>query len=169
VRTAPALALLVTVTMSACSGGGERAETRSATAEPVHPERSRGALAGPRAEAEFWTATLDAPKVFRAGEQAAARVRITARGGYHVNLDYPLAFIPGADATADFASARVALTPSERSPCDGHPGDVCALAADVAFVPRDAAALRVAGTVAFSVCTAERCLIEKAALAVTAP
>ena len=173
-RTANLAALLVMV--AACSrgsGAGANAiatSTSTSTSTPTStPTPTPTSAAGPRAEGAFWTASLEAPKRFRAGEPAAARVQLIARGGYHVNLDYPLAFIPAADATADFASARVALSPSERTPCDGHPGDVCTVGADVPLVPRGGSALRVAGTLAFSVCTAERCLIEKAPLAVTAP
>jgi hypothetical protein len=168
------------VTLAACSRGGEppaastassgSGATASAAPAPATPVPAPPLpAAGPRAQGEQWTAALTAPAAFRAGEPTAARVRITARGGYHVNPDYPLAFVPAADASADFASARVALTPSARTPCEAHPGDACEVVADVPLVPRDGATLRVAGTVAFSVCTAERCLIEKVPLAVNAP
>jgi hypothetical protein len=112
--------------------------------------------------------SLEPPPTFRPGEAAAARVRIAARGGYHVNLDYPAAFVPAPDATADFPSARVRLEPLEKIACVEHPSDTCTLTAAVPLTPRPGAPVRVAGTLAFSVCTADRCLIEKAPLAVTA-
>jgi hypothetical protein len=168
-----ALIAAAALTLAACSGGSNPTApaaapaTATAAATPS-AAATAAATAGPTAEAEFWQVSLEAPATFRAGEPAAARVRIAARGGYHVNLDYPAAFVPAPEATADFASARVRLESPEKTACADHPADTCALAAQVPLTPRAGAELRVAGTLAFSVCTAERCLIEKAPLAVTA-
>jgi hypothetical protein len=166
-----ALLAAAALTLASCSGGPTSTPASSAAAGATPAASATPAAApapaGAAAEAEFWRVALEAPASFRPGEPTAATVRIAARGGYHVNLDYPAAFVPAADATADFPAPRVKLDAPEKTACEGHPADTCALAARVPLTPRAGGDLRVAGTLHFSVCTAERCLIEKAPLAVT--
>jgi hypothetical protein len=121
-----------------------------------------------RAEAQAWTVALDLPPVVRAGEAAVALVLLGARAGHHVNLEYPASFRPDGAATARFSGPRVALAVGQRLPCAGRLGETCQVTLALPFTP-GAGPVRISGTVAFSVCTAERCLIEKVALAVGAP
>ena len=126
------------------------------------------APAGPRAESDTYEVALEPPAAARAGEAATARVVVKARGPYHVNREYPMAFRPDASATATFAGERIPLGEgAERTPCADHPGEACTIAAPLRFTPRAAGEARLAGTVAFSVCNPDRCLIEKVALAAT--
>jgi len=99
---------------------------------------------------------------------AAIELHLTARAGYHVNLDYPAAFVPSAEGTVRFESARVPLKPSSTAPCQGKAGEVCSASFVLPYSPPAAGPVRVAGTFAFSVCTAERCLIEKVPVSVSA-
>jgi hypothetical protein len=117
------------------------------------------------AASESWTVAIEAPEGgCRKGQAANARIHVAARGGYHVNPDYPMAFRPAADATVDFAGDRVPLAVSTRTPCEGQK-EACSLTAMLPFVARAQEQGRVAGTLAFSVCSADRCLIEKVPLA----
>ena len=115
------------------------------------------------AEAEAWAVALELPPRLPAGAPAVALVRLTARAGHHVNLEYPASFKPAADATVTFSGARVALAVREPAPGAGRPGETCQVALALPFTP-GAARPRLAGTVAFSVCSADRCLIERVAL-----
>jgi hypothetical protein len=108
---------------------------------------------------------LEAPGPVRAGEPAEAWLRVTARGGYHVNEEYPMSFRPAGDATAGLGGDRVALQARTRAPCGGEGGGACEVTAPLPFVPPAPGEARLSGTLAFSVCTAERCLIEKVPLA----
>ncbi|MGC4000063.1 MAG: hypothetical protein QM767_22550 [Anaeromyxobacter sp.] len=136
---------------------------------PAPLPASAPAPAGPTAEAEAWTVALETPAA-TAGAPAQARVRIGARGTFHVNPDYPLSFSPDPAATARFSGERVALgTGAERTPCAEHPEHACALTVALPFTAPPAGAARLAGTLAFSVCNDDRCLIEKVALAADAP
>jgi hypothetical protein len=105
------------------------------------------------------------PPAWTAAEATHARVHIEARAGYHVNADYPLAFAPAegpADRTsADFASHRVPLAPGMREACAGTGHDACTVDVLLPFTPRAGEELRVSGKVLFSVCSKDRCLIEK--------
>lgn len=122
-----------------------------------------------RAEGENWVVRLEAPGVVPAGQRSLGLVRILARGGMHVNEEYPTAFKPGAGATADLGGDRVALRePSGRTPCPDEPKSACELRFPLPFTPRGAGEVRIDGTLAFSVCNAEKCLIEKAPLSVLA-
>jgi hypothetical protein len=143
-----ALALLLPVT---AVRGGEPA--------PLPPSRQ---------EAPPWTIALELPAPLRAGVSATATIRLTARAGHHVNLEYPASFRPDGAATARFSGPRMALAVGERLPCAGRPGETCQVTLSLPFTP-DAAPARVSGAVAFSVCTADRCLIEKVALAAVGP
>jgi hypothetical protein len=176
----PARALLATLLLAAglaCSGGVEGAPA-SAPSPPAAGTAAASTLgpggagpsaapAGARAEGEFWAVALEAPASLRAGEPAEARVRVAARGGYKVNEEYPMSFRPAADASPGFPGERVALAARDRTACGGGAG-ACEVTAPLPFVPAAAGEVRLAGTVAFSVCTAERCLIEKVSLAVSA-
>jgi len=139
--------------------GSAIAVSPSVTAAPATPPA--------RAEAEAWTVALELPPVVRSGEAAVALIRLTARAGHHVNLEYPASFRPDGAASATFSGPRVALAVGQRLPCAGRPGETCQVTLALPFTPV-AAPARVSGTVAFSVCTADRCLIEKVALAVEA-
>ena len=120
--------------------------------------------AADRAEAEAWSVVLEVPAPLRPGAPAVASLRLTARAGNHVNLDYPASFRPAADATVAFAGARVALSPADRVACAGHAEETCTVRWPLPFTAADTARARVAGTLAFSVCSAERCLIERVVL-----
>jgi hypothetical protein len=95
-------------------------------------------------------------------------VIVRARGRYHVNREYPMSFRPDATASATFEGERVALGDGATlTPCADHPGDGCSVSAPLRFTARSAGEARLAGTVAFSVCNPERCLIEKVPLSAT--
>jgi hypothetical protein len=138
-----ALALLLPVT---AVRGGEPA--------PLPPSRQ---------EAPPWTVALELPLPLRAGVTATATIRLTARAGHHVNLEYPAAFKPDASSTVTFGGPRVPLTLAASSPCPGRPGETCEVALALPFTP-GAGRGRLSGTVLFSVCTVERCLIERISL-----
>ena len=134
----------------------------AAAADPAPP-----APVSNRAEGPTFEVLLDPPASAKPGKPASARVVIRSRGPYHVNRDYPLAFEPAEDATAWPARDRIPLSAGERTPCADQAGEACTVAAPLAFTPAAAGAVRVSGTVRFSVCSAERCLIEKQPLALT--
>jgi hypothetical protein len=117
------------------------------------------------AAAEAWTAALEPSGECRVGRPAAALVRIAARAGYHVNLEYPTVFKPAGSPGVDFGKERISLGETlARTPCADQPRETCAVSSPLAFTARAKGRVRVAGTVAFSVCNPERCLIEKVPL-----
>ncbi len=154
-RPSPARLALVALLSAVVAPGGAAAEPAAARAPAALPAR---------AEAEAWSVALELPAALRAGEPALARIRLAARSGHHVNLEYPASFRPDGAATAAFAGPRVGLAVAERHPCEGRRGETCEVTLALPFTP-GAAPTRISGLVSFSVCTADRCLIEKVALA----
>jgi hypothetical protein len=122
--------------------------------------------AGASADAPEYAVTLSAPSGAKAGVEAAATFAITAKGTFHVNPDYPLAFTPEGSKNAKFAGDKVKLSFGEKTPCAAKAEDACAVTVPLAVTPEQAGAATIAGTLAFSVCDPERCLIQKVPLEV---
>lgn len=96
---------------------------------------------------------------------SAATATVKARDGFHVNADYPVAFKPAADATVKFASEKLALGAGTRTPCPApHETDACQADFEVPFTTDAVGPQQVKGTLLFSVCRADKCLVEKVPL-----
>jgi hypothetical protein len=93
-------------------------------------------------------------------------LELTAGPGFHLNAEYPINFQPRVeDGGAKFTEARYDLKDRlERTACADHPDETCAGKARLPFEPSGAG--MVSGVFAFSVCNPEKCLIEKAPVAV---
>lgn len=115
------------------------------------------------AEGAEWAVHVGAPAA-GAGGTTAVELHLTSRAGFHVNLDYPMAFLPSPGSTVTFREARVPLAPKARTPCPGRAEETCAVALELAYAAPAKGDARLAGTFAFSVCSEERCLIQKVPL-----
>lgn len=119
-----------------------------------------------RAEAKEWA--VDASLRAAGGASAVAEVHLVSRAGYHVNLEYPMAFLPSREATVKFQGARVPLKPVSTAPCRGDQREVCSVSLELPYTLPSSGSARVAGVLAFSVCSAERCLIQRVPLSLAA-
>jgi hypothetical protein len=140
---------------------------------PALPARADGAAvaAEGKAEGQEWSVRVAAPAGAAQGAKgtATAELHLSSRGGYHVNLDYPIGFLPAPDSTITFREQRVALTPAARTACEQRPQETCAVVLPLSGAPPEKGEARLSGTLAFSVCSADRCLIKKVALRATLP
>jgi hypothetical protein len=119
--------------------------------------------ASARVEQPQFVVALAGPTEARAGGAAALEVTVTARGGYHLNKDYPSSFRVAADGEGvTYPSPKVDKFALEA--CTAAPGESCAARAQVPFVAARPGAQRVGGTLAFCVCNADECLIQKIAV-----
>jgi hypothetical protein len=122
------------------------------------------------AEKDAWRVSLEAPARAAPGQPARATVRIRGNVGYHVNGEYPTSFLPDPPAAGTLGTKKLPLTERlSAGPCAKEPGQSCEVAFALPFTAPAAGEAVLAGTLAFSVCTAERCLIEKVRLAAAAP
>jgi hypothetical protein len=115
------------------------------------------------AEKAEWSVLLEAPD----GKAAIAVLHLAARAGFHVNLEYPISFRPAPGSAA--GAERVALQPASRESCQGRSQETCAVRLELPLTAAGAGAAPVSGTLAFSVCSADRCLIEKVPLSSAGP
>ena len=101
------------------------------------------------------------------GSKAELEVEVTTRAGYHLNDDYPLNFQSKASPSAAFARPRVDRADGVRfERCEAEPAHSCIARIPVAFTPKVFGAVEVGGTVAFSACNPDRCIIKKVDLTV---
>ena len=96
------------------------------------------------------------------GETCTALVTVDAKGGYHINDKYPYRF-----KLTDPAPAGVKYPKPVVGREDGTFTETKAVLR-VPFVAENAGEAKVGGTLSFSVCSDEKCLIEKQALEATA-
>ncbi|MET0412341.1 MAG: hypothetical protein ABW217_13650 [Polyangiaceae bacterium] len=118
---------------------------------PAEQKAKRGAAA----DEEPFTAWLEGDVPLNAGQPANLRVVLQAKAPYHVNADYPhkITLDPGAGVTYPAPVAKgMQVTPAQG-------------VLPVPVVAGPAGQATVKGKLAFSVCTEERCLIEKRELA----
>ena len=95
------------------------------------------------------------------GNDRELELSLVAEGGYKVNEEYPLSFVPEKSQTEVlFSSAQYALTPHTKKNCAEKKDAVCEVRAKVPFeATKDAT--QVEGVLKMSVCSLDKCLIEK--------
>jgi hypothetical protein len=99
--------------------------------------------------------------------QGILEARINTTSGYHFNEEYPTHFIPDESEQITFAQSRFDLRPNlALTPCPGHIEDSCEARAAIPFQSTPPGNSHLSGTLGFSVCSRERCLIEKTPLRV---
>lgn len=91
-----------------------------------------------------------------AGAPCSAIAELTALGGFKVNREYPFKFVPEATTTLDGAATF--------TPTGVHTGRLI-----IRFHRPTAAPTRITGAFKLSVCSADVCQVETAALAIAVP
>lgn len=112
-------------------------------------------------ESETYALAISPAGAWRAGAEGSAKITVTAKPPLHVNPEYPVAFKPDGAEAVKFAGDRVPLTATAKTPCADKAEDTCAAEFPLAVTPERAGAAKVAGVLSFSVCSADKCLIEK--------
>ncbi len=113
---------------------------------------------GAEAASDTYGAWLQAGSKFTAGEPAAVTAVLAARGGFKCNDKYPYKFtLDPAPSGVSYPSTVVSgMAVSDKRSTMSIP-----------FTPTEKGAKTISGTLAFSVCDADKCLIEKQKLSVT--
>lgn len=140
---------------------GQAAEPAAQEAEgpKTATEQTAPTPAASSYEEDAFTLTLSPPKAIVAGKEAEFVIELSARGGYKVNDEYPIKFQV---AEAKGVVAKKTTVRKE----DGKVETKTAQLPVVVTVEKPGKAT-VAGKLSFSVCTEERCLIEKRDLSVS--
>jgi hypothetical protein len=116
-------------------------------------------------EAKNYEVSMSSPALKAGQESTAAVITVTATSGFHVNPEYPVSFRPEGSEAVKFSGERVALTAGTKTPCAAKAEDACKVEFPLPLTPEKAGEGKVAGVVAFSVCSEDKCLIEKVPLA----
>jgi hypothetical protein len=152
VRAERALTFLALLALGAC----KRAEPASveATAPPsAAPEAPKPAAPASEFHEDTFDLSLRAVGPYSVGKPASAEVVLSPKGGYHTNEKYPYKFKA---ASADGVTYRTAVFTKDDVKLDEKQATM-----KVDFTPDSAGSKTVSGQFAFSVCSAERCLVEK--------
>jgi hypothetical protein len=126
---------------------------------------ARGDAPGSRVERPAYVVEVAGAGEVRPGVAAQFEVKLAARGGFHINAEYPSSF----KVTAGSDAVRYPKPKVDRASglaydrCSGS-DDSCAARAQIPFVVNRPGAHAVGGVLAFSVCDEEQCLIEKVPL-----
>jgi hypothetical protein len=98
----------------------------------------------------------------QSGTESVGTLHIEATDGFHLNADYPAKFEPVADSEVQFEKKSL-KEGTEKTPCPDHVEFACAMEAKISGQGTGKAK----GVAHFSVCSADKCLIEKVPLETT--
>lgn len=143
--SAAAIAVAVVVTVSGC----QKQEAKSEGGEPAQ-------------KGEEYQLSTSIPGKVVSGANGELVAEITAGKGLHLNAEYPVNFRPANNSPGiKFEQQKYDLSEAERRPCNDGTRDHCSMTAKIPFGTQAAGNEKVAGTLSFSVCNEDRCLIEK--------
>lgn len=150
------LPLALAALLGACKEGASTA----ATTPPKVPPATAPSGNGARVETDQYVVALSAGA-------AEGTVTITAKAPLHINPDYPTAFRPD-PGPVTFDAPKIPLGQESKKPCAHKAEDTCESSSSIKYASASRGA-KVSGTVLFSVCEPEKCLIEKAQVAAAIP
>ena len=145
--------ILIAATLAATVSLTEIAFSDDVRSELVGPVRDR------HDDELFTLAISKLGALHRRGEPGVARIRLEAKGEYKCNVDYPYKF-EARDREGVTYEPRV----TRREALTIH-DDLCTM--DIAFTPEIAGMTTLEGTFSFSVCTQQRCVLERLELGLT--
>ena len=155
--TARASALACALALAACGKGDGAPAGERGAAPPRDPLLDVAMPAGAaRVEGNQFHVDAAAQAGCAAGGDCAVLADLTAAEGFKVNTEYPFKFVPAAGGAVTPAAAF--------APTSVRTGRLV-----LRFRRPSAEPVRIAGDFKLSVCNADRCLIETAALAVAVP
>lgn len=154
---AAAAALLGLFVASGCSKVSEAA----AATEPVASKAEAPLGAAPQASSvdnANYTVRFTVEGPCKKGETCTALVTVEAKGGYHINDKYPYRFKVAEPAAPGVSYPKPVVGRDEGTFTEKK------AVLRVPFVAANAGEAKVGGTLSFSVCSDEKCLIDKQAL-----
>jgi hypothetical protein len=132
--------------------------TAAPSAEPTAPARKVATVSGSGASADSFSLGISARSPVKAGESGAASIVLTAKSPYKCNAKYPYKMaLDAPSGGVSYASQTVrGMAIADKTSSMSVP-----------FTATAPGKATISGTFSFSICTADKCLIEKRKLAVT--
>ena len=166
VRSAGLVAATVALAVLGCKQEADataepsREPTSPATVAPNEPAAAApaAAAAAKRFDEASFTLSIEPVGSYAAGKAGEVKIVLDAKGGYKCNDKYPYKFkakeTPGIQFAAPVVKKDAVALAGKRATMP------------VAFTPKTSGKKTIAGKFSFSVCTEERCLVEKRDLSV---
>jgi hypothetical protein len=123
-------------------------------------EASPGQSSTAKVESDTYLAEITAVGPYRAGAAASVKVSLTAKAGFHMNVQYPYRFNTSPPAPG------VSYPKPVLERADGQFEEKTAVF-DLPFVANHAGQFTVGGVLKLSVCSPTSCIVQKAPLAVS--
>lgn len=161
-------ALLLCLGLSACSNSASEtrdpeptAHDRTATAGHEEPAKMLDAppAKAPAAGPNYEIATTPQTTPFKVGGEGRVEVRLTGRNGYHVNQEYPIELTLQPPAGLKLAKAKLVRA-------DASAFEEAQAVFPIGLTPEAAGRKALRGTLNFSVCNPQNCLLERQDVAV---
>jgi hypothetical protein len=124
---------------------------------PAASEPGSGSPPASRFDEAAFSLTMEPQGTYAAGKPASVAVRLTAKGPHHINQEYPHKMKLKASDGVAFPQPVIGRDAMKISNTQAE--------FSVVLTPNRSGKATVGGDFAFSLCTADRCLIEKRALA----
>ncbi len=131
--------------------------TSAVEAKPPPPPPKQHVVRGTTVGAEHFTLFIQAPTPVQVGKTAAATIVLTAKSPFHCNDKYPYKFKLDAPGGAVSYPAGVARGMN----VSGTHGSLA-----VPFSVRQAGTARISGTLYMSICSADKCLMDRRRLTI---
>jgi hypothetical protein len=150
-KTLPLLGLL---TLAACTKDAPPRPPAAPAPAPTLGESS----------SDSYSVSLNPRAPYATGKEASAVITVNAKTGFHVNPDYPAAFKVVGSEKVRFEQEHIKLTAGTKTPCADKAEDSCTVEFPLVMTPEQGGAAKIAGVVSFSVCSPDKCLIQKVPL-----
>ena len=145
---------------------------RKADASPAESTAAATAPGGSTASSDGkWTAGVKPVGTYKKGEQGYFEVVVNAVGDFHVNDDYPTAFLTTdpAPANVTFPKTKLSRKGGDASAfttevCSNDKDHACVLHVKVPFTASAAGTYKLGGTLKVGMCSKASCLNEKISL-----
>jgi hypothetical protein len=151
-------ASLVTITgANACRRDVSAAEMTPGASAPAASEPGASSPASAQFDEAAFSLRIEPSGPYAVGKPCLASVHLAAKGAHHVNQEYPHKFKLRSEEGVRYPQPVVGR---ESMKIEAKRADFT-----VPFTPSRTGKLTISGEFAFSLCTADRCLIEKRSLA----
>jgi len=149
--------------VGACGGNAQReaaeaSQVQTAQAQVPAEAAAKPVAVGSSVEETGYSLRLVEAGPYKAGELGRVVLKLTPRGEFHINQDYPFQVSLTADAATQFAKADLARS-------DAAEFAENSARFEVPFTPGTAGDHKLSANVKFAVCTAENCIPDERELA----
>jgi len=142
-----ALGLVVALALPACHHDGDQSSAAASAPPPV------AAVAAPELHEDTYDLVLRPMGTYSAGKPGSAEIEVSAKGGYHCNDNYPYKFKVAESPGVTFAAPVFTK--------DALKLETGKATMKVDFTPASKGEKTLEGAFSFSLCSADRCLVEK--------